>query len=104
MSVRVQALASLHEVPFAFAGFEHLPVQGMQIPAAWHWSEATHVTGFEPTHAPAWHVSVCVQALPSLQAEPFAFGGFEHNPVAGSHTPARWHWSAAAHVTKLEPT
>jgi len=34
-------------------------------------SEAVHVTGFEPVHVPLWHVSVCVQALPSLQAVPF---------------------------------
>jgi hypothetical protein len=36
-------------------------------------------------------VSVCVQALPSLQAEPSAFAGFEQVPVAGSQTPATWH-------------
>jgi hypothetical protein len=29
------------------------------------------VSGFEPTQAPDWQVSVCVQALASLQAVPF---------------------------------
>jgi hypothetical protein len=47
-----------------------------------------HVTAFEPEQVPFWHVSVCVQALPSLQVVPFAAVGFEHVPVVGSHVPA----------------
>jgi hypothetical protein len=39
-------------------------------------------------HTPAWHVSLCVHALPSLQAVPFVAIGFEHAPVLGSHVPA----------------
>ena len=31
------------------------------------------MTGFAPVHVPAWHVSVWVQALPSLHAVPLAF-------------------------------
>jgi hypothetical protein len=42
-------------------------------------------------HTPAWQVSVCVQALPSLQAVPSAAFGFEQTPVAGLQTPAAWH-------------
>jgi hypothetical protein len=42
-------------------------------------------------HAPAWHVSLVVQALPSLQAAPFDFCGLEHTPVAVSQTPTTWH-------------
>jgi len=30
--------------------------------------------------------------------------GFEHWPVAGSHVPAEWHVSSAAHTTALPPT
>jgi hypothetical protein len=41
--------------------------------------------------APAWHASVCVQALPSEQAAPFALFGFEQTPVPGLHVPATWH-------------
>jgi len=52
---------------------------------------------------PAWHVSVCVQALPSLHAVPFGALGFEQVPVAGSQVPAMWHWSLAVHVTGVEP-
>ena len=47
--------------------------------------------GFDPVQTPAWHVSVWVQALPSLQVAPLAFAGFEQIPVPGSQTPASWH-------------
>jgi hypothetical protein len=47
-----------------------------------------HVTGFDPEHVPAWQVSVCVQALPSLHGEPFGTVGFEHVPVPGLQVPA----------------
>ena len=56
-----------------------------------------------PVHLPAWQVSVCVQALPSSQALPSGFAGFEHEPVAGSQVPASWHESAAAQVTGFAP-
>jgi hypothetical protein len=75
----------------------------LHVPAAWHWSDAVHVTGLPPVHVPDWHVSVCVQRLPSLQLVPFATAGFEQVPVAGLHVPAAWHWSDAVHVTGLLP-
>src|SRR2546429_5899282 len=56
-----------------------------------------------PVHTPLSQVSVCVQALPSLQAVPSAFAGFEHVPLAGSQTPATWHWSEAVQTTGLLP-
>ncbi len=59
-------------------------------------------TGFDPTQAPCWHVSVVVQALPSLQALPFAFAGLEQAPVAGSHVPASWHGSIGAQPVGLK--
>jgi hypothetical protein len=31
-----QALPSLHAVPLALLGFEHTPVAGLHVPAAWH--------------------------------------------------------------------
>src|SRR5439155_198572 len=103
VSVRVQASPSLQAVPSGFAGFEHAPVAGSQAPASWHWSAGAQVTGFVPLHSPAWQVSVRVQALPSLQAVPSGFAGFEHAPVAGSQAPASWHWSAGAQVTGFVP-
>jgi hypothetical protein len=54
-------------------------------------------------HTPAWQVSVCVQALPSLQLVLSALAGFEHLPVEPSHAPAEWHWSLAVHTTALLP-
>ena len=103
VSVCVQALPSLHEVPSGALGFVQVPVAGLHVPARWHWSLAVHVTGLVPVHVPAWHVSVCVQALPSLHDVPFGAFGFEQVPVAGSHVPATWHWSLAEHVTGLVP-
>jgi hypothetical protein len=67
----VQPFPSLHALPSAFAGFEHTPVDGSHAPATWHESPATHTTGLAPTHAPDWHVSDFVHALPSLHAVPF---------------------------------
>jgi hypothetical protein len=32
----VQPLPSLHDAPFAFAGFEQTPVDGLHVPAVWH--------------------------------------------------------------------
>jgi len=102
VSVWVQALPSSQVLSLAFAGFEHVPVAGSQVPAVWHWSEAVQTTAL-PVHTPLWQVSVCVHALPSLQVLPLAFAGFEHVPVAGSQVPAVWHWSEAAQATGLLP-
>src|SRR2546426_12453491 len=99
VSVRVQALPSSQAAPSGFAGLEHVPVAGSQEPAAWHWSAGAQTTGFMPVHIPAWQVSVRVQALPSSQEAPSGLVGLEQRPVVGSHTPASWHWSAAAQVT-----
>jgi hypothetical protein len=69
----------------------------------WHWSGAAHVTGLAPEHVPAWQVSVCVQAFPSLHEAPLAFAGLEQRPVAVLQVPAVWHWSGAAQTTGLLP-
>ena len=103
LSLCVHALPSSHPVPSATAGFEQAPVAGLHVPAAWHWSLALHVTGLLPVQLPDWQLSLCVHALPSLQAVPLATCGFEHAPVAGLHVPATWHWSLAMHVTGLLP-
>jgi len=80
-SACVEGLPSSQEEPLGFAGLEQRPVAGMQVPASWHWSGAAHVTGLAPVQVPDWHVSVCVQALLSLHAVPFATGGATHVPV-----------------------
>jgi hypothetical protein len=90
-SPKVQALPSLQVVPMAATGLEQLPVAGLHVPATWHASSAAQVTGLPPVQEPDWHVSVCVQALPSLQAVPLGALGFEQVPVAGLQVPATWH-------------
>jgi len=103
VSVRVYALPSLQLVPFGFAGFEHCPLAGSHVPASWHWSLAVQVTGLPLVHEPAWQVSSCVQAFPSLHVEPSGLAGLLHAPLAVSHVPASWHWSLAVHVTGFAP-
>src|SRR4029077_15959271 len=104
LSACVQALPSLHAVPFGLGGFVQVPVVALHTPAAWQASLATQVTGLPPTQAPAWPLSVRVQALPSLHAVPFGLGGFEQVPVAALHTPARWQTSLGVQDTGLPPT
>ena len=91
MSVWVQALPSSQAAPSDLLGVEQSPLCGSQTPASWHWSTAGHSIGFAPVQVPAWHESLCVQALPSLQAEPSCFAGFEQLPVAGSQTVSYTH-------------
>src|SRR5438477_374544 len=102
-SVRVQALPSSQGAPSSLAGLLQAPVVGSQVPAVWHWSAAVHTTGFAPTQAPAWQVSLCVHALASLQLVPLGLAGLLQTPDAGSQVPAVWHWSAAVHTTGLAP-
>jgi hypothetical protein len=100
VSVCVQASPSSHAVTSGAVGFEHTPVVGSQVPALLHWPAAVHTTGFDPMQVPPRHVSVCVQASPSLHAVPSGSGvGLEHTPVVGSQVPAVWHWVAGAHTT-----
>jgi hypothetical protein len=53
--------------------------------------------------APAWHESLRVHASVSSHAVASGAEGSEQAPVAGSHVPATWHWSLAAHATGLVP-
>src|SRR5205809_6853843 len=90
-SVCVQALPSSQGAPSALAGLLQTPDAGLQAPAVWHWSAAVHTTGLAPTQAPAWQVSVCVQALPSSQGAPSALAGLLQTPVAGSQVTSAVH-------------
>ena len=97
VSVCVQALPSLHAVPFGAFGFEHdAGAPGCRCRRRGTGRCAVQTTGLAPVQAPAWQVSVCVQALPSLHAVPLAALGFEQTPVAGLQVPATWHWSLRA--------
>src|SRR5438445_747063 len=59
---------------------------------------------FDPTQAPDWQVSVCVQAFPSSQALPFVLAGFEHWAVDVLQLPTLWHWSCAVQTTGFDRT
>ena len=99
----VQALPSLQAVPSGLFGLVHAPVAGSHVPGSWHCSDDWQMTGFEPVHAPAWHVSLRVQEFPSLHRVPSAFAGLEHVPVAGLHVPAEWQASCAVQLSGLVP-
>jgi hypothetical protein len=103
VSVWVHALLSLHDAPSALFGFEHWPFAGLQTPGSRHWLSAVHTTGFAPTQLPAEHVSVCVQAFPSLHDVPLPASGLLQSPVPGSQMPAIWQPSSGMHTTGLEP-
>src|SRR5712692_11657909 len=62
----VQVSPSSQAVPSGLLGFEHWPVDGLHVPATWHWSSGVQTTGFEPTQTPPEQVSVCVKPSPSL--------------------------------------
>src|SRR2546425_429043 len=102
-SVGVQALPSSQGAPLGLAGLLQAPVAGSQVPAVWHWSAAVHTTGFAPTQAPAWQVSLCVHALASLQLVPLGLAGLLQAPVAGSQAPAGGPLTAAVHKTGFAP-
>src|SRR3989442_896165 len=103
VSVCVQASPSLQAPPSAAFGLEHVPLAGSQVPASWHWSRAAQTTGFVPVQMPDWQLSVWVQASPSAQAAPSVLFGLEQVPLAGSQTPASWHWSRAVQTTGFVP-
>src|SRR5437773_2614933 len=95
VSVRVQALPSLQDVPSALGGSEHTPVLVLQVPTSWHWSSAVQTTRLLPEQTPLSQVSVWVQASPSLQAVPSALRGFAQPPVQVALVPVQS--SAASH-------
>jgi hypothetical protein len=52
VSVWVQLLPSLHVVPLGSAGLEQVPVDGLHVPAVWHWSGEGQITGGPLLHVP----------------------------------------------------
>jgi hypothetical protein len=76
---------------FGIAGFEHVPVDELHVPAVWQISSGVQTTELPAVHAPLWHVSFRSQRLPSLHAVPFGATGFKQTPVEGAHAPMRWH-------------
>lgn len=99
-----QVFPSSHEVPSGLLPLEQTPEAGSHIPAIWQvlagGGQTTAVPGVQ---APAWQVSVVVQALLSVQVVPFAAFGFEQTPVAGAQTPTTWHESSAVQTFAVPP-
>jgi hypothetical protein len=87
VSLRVHRLPSVHVAPSVLFGLLQTPVAGSHVPGSWHWSSAVQTMGLLPVQAPATHVSVCVQASPSLHVAPSTLFGLLHTPVVGSQAP-----------------
>jgi len=69
--IPLHMLPSSQSAPLLFAGFEHTPVLGLQVPASWHTSEAVQVTGgVVCVHVPLWQVLIPLHMLPSSQSKP----------------------------------
>ncbi len=92
-----------HAVPDGAAGFEHVPVDGSQLPGSWQASSAVQTTGFAPVHVPLAQAYDWKHAFVPVQETPSATAGFEHVPEVGSHVPTTWHWSLAVQVTGPDP-
>lgn len=89
VSAPLHAFASEQLVPAA-TGVCETPLDGSQASVVQGFVSSTAI-GVPLVHTPAWHVSACVQALPSLHVVPSVFAGFEQAPVAESQVPASWH-------------
>jgi len=101
VSTCVHGLPSLHGVPSGATALEQAPVAGSQV-AVWHASAGVHTTWLAPVQTPAWQVSPCVHALPSLQAVPSGKAGLTQPPAIGSQVPAVWQ-ASAVQTTGLPP-
>src|SRR2546428_657435 len=102
-SVWVHALPSLQAVPSGASGFEHTPVDGLQVPATWHWSLAVQVTGLLPVQTPDRQGSGWGRALRWVKVETSGGAGLLQKQVEGWQVPATWHWSLAVQATGLLP-
>jgi len=88
----VQAFESSHE----YGVFVQLPspLQASTV----HGLESLHEYAVPP-QVPLEQLSLIVHEFPSSHVVPSAFGGLLQAPVAGSHTPASWHWSSGVQTT-----
>jgi len=78
-----------------------MPVLALQVAITWHSSGAGQTSGFKPVQMPAWQVSLCVQALLSLQVVPSEAAGLLQVPLVRSQVPAVWQASDAVQVTAV---
>src|SRR3989454_6679362 len=93
VSACVQVLASLQGPPSGLAGLLQVPVAGLQVPAAWHWSEAVHTTGSVPTQGAGRAAWGGGEAMSVVAASLKGHGGVVRGPRAGVEVAAGWDWS-----------
>jgi hypothetical protein len=86
-SLSVQASASLHDVP-EIGGSLQMPVDGSQVPDAWHWSRGVQLAE-SPWQAPSMHRPAPVHRDPASQGELSGLGGSLHSPEVRLQTPAK---------------
>jgi hypothetical protein len=105
MSPVVHLFPSSQPVPAGLgAPPTHMPVVVLHVPASVQADAPEHWTGFVPMQTPFWHLSVCVQALPSLHPVPSGAGpGAEQVPVASKQVPATRHGSMGLGQVTLVP-
>jgi hypothetical protein len=104
MSPVVHLFPSSHDVPLGLLPPPvHNPEAELQVPAVVQAPAPPQTTGLLPVQAPAWQVSVCVQALPSLQVVPSAATGLLQAPVDSRQTPGVWQAAGAAQVIGEPP-
>jgi hypothetical protein len=84
VSLSVHALPSEHTVPFVIATFAQTPVVVLQASVV-HVLPSLQSFAVPAVQVPDLHVSLIVQAFPSVQVVPSADAGLEQLPVAGSH-------------------
>jgi len=82
----VQALASLHSVPFSRAMARQEPLSGLQLPTL-HASVSVEQSVAIPLQVPSVQLSCVVQRLPSLHSVPLVRAMALQLPFAGLHEP-----------------
>jgi hypothetical protein len=86
VSPLVHGLPSLHDRLNRVGPVEQTPFAGLHVPELRH-TLVGQTTGFDPAQAPALQVSVCVQALASLQVAPFAITVADVGAIAEEQAP-----------------
>src|SRR5262245_32805153 len=85
VSAPLQALPSLHEVPFGAARFRQPSTASHE--STVHGLVSAQLSDVPAAHTPAWQVSTPLHALPSVQELPSDRATLRH-PASGSHESA----------------
>jgi hypothetical protein len=100
-----QVLFVPQAMPLASGSLMQAPSDVRQTPRLHASSSAVQLVPAPEVQTPFWQLSPTVQlSLSALQLVPFALAGLVHSPVAGSQTPASWHWSCAVQTIVASTT